>query len=301
MGETHFVECIKNRGINLLISEPMSRHTTFKTGGNADYFINVKSEEELIFCINAAKGTNTPYSVCGRGSNLLVSDSGIDGAVICLNNMSGIKISENRALVSAGQSVQSFCLSLQKAGLSGLEFAYGIPGSLGGAVYMNAGAYGGEIKDSIVSARYLDTSGEIKDITKEDMCFSYRKSIFKENGGIVLSAVFEFRKGESSEILEKMNEYLSRRKEKQPLEFPSAGSVFKRPEGNFAGTLIEKSGLKGESIGGARVSEKHAGFIVNTGGATSSDVKALIEKVQAKVLKDSGVKLDTEVILIGRW
>lgn len=301
MIKTRFVESIKNRGIELFVSEPMSKHTTFKTGGNADCFINVKNEEELIFCINSAKSTNTPYFVCGKGSNLIVSDSGIDGAVICLNNMSGIKIAGNTAVVSAGQSVQSFCLSLQKAGLSGLEFAYGIPGSLGGAVYMNAGAYGGEIKDCIVSARYLDTSGEIKEISKDDMRLSYRKSIFRENGGIILSVKFEFKEDDSAEILKKMNEYLSRRKEKQPLEFPSAGSVFKRPAGNFAGTLIEKSGLKGESIGGAKVSEKHAGFIVNTGGATSSDIKALIEKIRSKVLKDSGVKLETEVIFIGRW
>lgn len=301
MGMSGFTESVKKNGINILFNEPMSRHTTFRIGGNADVFINIQTEEELIFCITTAKQENIPYFVCGKGSDLLVSDGGIEGAVFCLLDMKGIEISGNMVFVKAGQSMQTLCLELQKSGLSGLEFAYGIPGTLGGAVYMNAGAYGGEIADRIVSVRYLDKSGAVKEIKKEDMCLGYRSSIFQTNGGVILSAVFELENGDSAEILDRMNEYLKRRKEKQPLEFPSAGSVFKRPEGNFAGTLIEKSGLKGEKIGGAKVSEKHAGFIINIGNATSGDVRALIEKIQKKVFLDSKVMLQPEVIFVGRW
>lgn len=300
MGKAEFIRNIKDRGIAISELEPMKKHTTFKIGGNADVFVSVKNEDELIFSIEAAKCQAVPFYVIGKGSDLLVSDEGVEGAVICLEKMRGIDINGSTVTVSAGQSLQSMCIEIQKSGLSGFEFAYGIPGTVGGAVYMNAGAYGGEIKDCIISARYLDKSGEIKEITAEDMRLSYRKSIFQENGGIILSAVFEFEKDDKDRIQEKMNDYLSRRKEKQPLEFPSAGSVFKRPDGNFAGTLIEKSGLKGAKIGGAKVSKKHAGFIVNTGGATGSDVKELIKKIQEKVLLDSGVELKTEVIFIGR-
>ncbi|MBO4733970.1 MAG: UDP-N-acetylmuramate dehydrogenase [Clostridia bacterium] len=300
MDNAQFIECIRKRGISVFTNEPMSRHTTFKTGGGADVFISVKTEEELLFSVSAAKKENLPCLVIGKGSDLLVSDKGVEGAVITLCEMKGISISGQSAAVSAGQSMQTFCLELQRAGLSGLEFAYGIPGTVGGAVYMNAGAYGGEISEKIVSVRYLDKTGEIKEIKKTDMKFGYRHSIFQENGGIILSAVFELQKDEPEKILKQMNAYLARRKDKQPLEFPSAGSVFKRPEGNFAGALIEKSGLKGERCGGALVSEKHAGFIVNTGGATSEDVKKLIKRIQAKVYADSGIKLEPEVIFIGR-
>lgn len=300
MDNAQLIECIRKRGISVFTNEPMSRHTTFKIGGGADVFISVKTEEELLFSVTEAKKANLPLLVIGKGSDLLVSDKGVEGAVITLCEMKGISISGQSVTVSAGQSMQTFCLELQRAGLSGLEFAYGIPGTVGGAVYMNAGAYGGEISEKIVSVRYLDKTGEIKEIKKADMKFGYRRSIFQENGGIILSAVFELQKDEPEKILKQMNEYLARRKEKQPLEFPSAGSVFKRPEGNFAGALIEKSGLKGERCGGARVSEKHAGFIINTGGATSEDVKKLIEKIQVKVFADSGIKLEPEVIFIGR-
>lgn len=300
MGKAEFIESIKNRGIKFSPNEPMSRHTTFKIGGPADVFVSVRDADELAFCLAAAKAQNVPYFICGKGSDLLVSDGGVEGAVITLNDMRKTVIDGTSVTVEAGQSVQALCLTLQKAGLSGFEFAYGIPGTVGGAVYMNAGAYGGETADRVVSVKYLDASGEIKEITKENADFSYRNSVFQQNGGIILSAKFEFCRGDSREILDRMNGYLARRKAKQPLEFPSAGSVFRRPEGNFAGTLIEKSGLKGARIGGAAVSEKHAGFIVNTGGATSEDVKKLIEKIQKKVLSDSGVELQTEVIFIGR-
>lgn len=300
MDKEEFIGGIENRGIEYCCGEPMKKHTTFKIGGKADIFVRPHDDEELVFAVNEAKKTKTPYFIMGRGSDLLVSDKGIEGAVICLDKMCGIDIKGNTVSVMAGQSVQSFCIALQKAGLSGFEFAYGIPGTIGGAVYMNAGAYGGETKDIIVSARYIDQSGEIREIQKEDMRFSYRRSVFQENGGIIISAVFKFISGDPRDIQSRMDDYLSRRKEKQPLEFPSAGSVFKRPEGNFAGTLIEKSGLKGEKIGGAQVSVKHAGFIVNTGGATSEDVKTLIRKIQEKVFADSGIKLQREVIYIGR-
>lgn len=300
MGKAEFITDIKNRGVSALLDEPMSKHTTFKIGGMADIFVSPKDEDELIFAVSAAKRAGVPCFICGKGSDLLVSDKGIEGAVICLNELKGINISGNTVTVAAGQSLQSVCLSLCKAGLSGLEFAYGIPGSVGGAVYMNAGAYGGEIADCAVSVRYLDKSGEIKELKKEGLGFGYRKSVFQQNGGIVLSVTLALKPGDPDEILKAMNEYLSRRKEKQPLEFPSAGSVFRRPERNFAGTLIEKSGLKGTAVGGAKVSEKHAGFIINTGGATSEDVKKLIEIIQKKVYDDSGIKLVREVIYVGR-
>lgn len=300
MNETFFKESVEKRGIEVLFDEPMSRHTTFKIGGNADMFIIVKDREELAFCVQNAKKQGVPYYICGNGSDLLVSDAGIEGAVISTEMLKGINITGDFVTVEAGNSVQSLCTAVMHKGLSGLEFAFGIPGTVGGAVYMNAGAYGGEIKDTIVSATYLDKSGEIKEISKEEMELSYRKSVFQENGGIILSAVFRLKKDDPDEILKKMNGYMERRKEKQPLEFPSAGSVFKRPEGNYAGTLIEKSGLKGAKCGGAEVSEKHAGFIVNTGGATSKDVKDLIKIIKDKVFKDSGIVLETEVIYIGR-
>ena len=300
MGKAEFIENIRNQGVKFLINEPMSRHTTFKIGGPADIFISVQNTDELTFCITAAKAQNVPYFICGKGSDLLVSDGGVEGAVISLTEMRDVNIDGTAVTVEAGQSVQALCIALQKAGLSGFEFAYGIPGTVGGAVYMNAGAYGGETADRIISVKYLDTSGGIKEITKENANFSYRNSVFQQNGGIILSAKFEFCRGDSAEILQKMNDYLARRKAKQPLEFPSAGSVFRRPEGNFAGTLIEKSGLKGARSGGAVVSDKHAGFIVNIGGATCKDVKNLIEKIREKVFADSGVKLQPEVICIGR-
>ena len=300
MSKPAFAEGLKNRGIGILYNEPMSRHTTFKTGGAADMFIKVSNEDDLAFCVSRAKEFGVPYFICGNGSNLIVSDNGIEGAVICLEDMKGVDISGSVATVKAGTAVQAMCTALMREGLSGLEFAFGIPGTVGGAVYMNAGAYGGEISDCIVSARYLDKSGEIKEISKEDMKLTYRGSIFQQNGGIILSATFKLSRDESKKILERMSDYMSRRQSKQPLEKPSAGSVFKRPEGNFAGTLIEKSGLKGERVGGAQVSTKHAGFIVNAGGATSADVMALIEKIRQKVFSDSGVMLQTEVIYIGR-
>ena len=300
MGKSEFIKAIKDRGTAFFENEPMSKHTTFKIGGNADVFVTPKDEDELVFTVSAARRAALPYFVTGNGSDLLVSDKGIEGAVICLDKMRGISVMENTVTVCAGQSVMSLCSFLQKRGLSGLEFAYGIPGTVGGAVYMNAGAYGGEIKDVTVSVRYLDKSGVITEIGKEDLCFSYRKSVFQENGGIILSATFLLDKDDPEKILERMNDYYSRRTSKQPLEYPSAGSVFRRPEGNFAGTLIEKSELKGVSVGGAAVSEKHAGFIVNTGGATSEDVRRLIEIIRQKVLADSGIELQTEVIFIGR-
>lgn len=300
MGKPEFTDLLKNRGVAFSADEPMKDHTTFKIGGNADIFVTPRTEDELIFAADAAKRADIPFFVCGKGSDLLVSDKGIEGAVICLNGIKGIEISGVTVTVAAGQSLQSLCLEVQKAGLSGLEFAYGIPGTVGGAVYMNAGAYGGEMADRVTSVRYLDGSGKVRELTGAECGFGYRKSVFQNGGGIILSAVFKLEAGSSDKILEEMNGYLLKRKEKQPLEFPSAGSVFRRPEGNFAGTLIEKSGLKGERVGGAQVSEKHAGFIVNTGGATAGDVKALIEKIQNKVFADSGIALKREVIYIGR-
>ncbi|MBR5922961.1 MAG: UDP-N-acetylmuramate dehydrogenase [Clostridia bacterium] len=300
MGKAEYISELNSRGVAFLTDEPMKKHTTFKIGGNADIFVSPENEDELIFAVSAARAKGLHFCIIGNGSDLLVSDGGVEGAVICLDKMRGISAEGDTVTVFAGQSMMSLCTYLQKAGLSGLEFAYGIPGTVGGAVYMNAGAYGGEINDVIVSARFLGKSGEIKEITKEEMRLSYRKSVFQENGGIIISAKLRLKKDDPEKILERMNDYYGRRVSKQPLDYPSAGSVFRRPEGNFAGALIEKSGLKGERVGGAQVSEKHAGFIINIGGATCEDVRKLIERIREKVLSDSGVTLDTEVIFIGR-
>ena len=236
----------------------------------------------------------------GNGSNLLVSDGGIEGAVISLSGINGISYDGEKITCGAGAMLSSVCLKALSLSLTGLEFAYGIPGTAGGALYMNAGAYGGQMADVIESAECLTASGEIKTLKKEDMRLGYRSSVFKKGGLIIISLTLALKKGDKAEIKAEMDELLNRRKQKQPLEYPSAGSTFKRPEGYFAGALIEKNGLKGLTVGGAQVSEKHAGFVINRGGATAADVKALIGKIQKKVFENDGVMLEPEVIFKGR-
>ncbi len=286
--------------IEYKLNEPMSRHTSFKIGGAADIFICVRSVTELSAVLKRCGELSVPHFIIGKGSNLLVSDLGLEGAAISLAGLNGISVAGEEITCGAGAALSDGCRAALESSLTGLEFAYGIPGSIGGAVYMNAGAYGGEMANVVLSAECLTADGTLIKVNAGDMSFGYRKSVFKENGMTVVSTVLRLKKGDKKEIEEKMEDYISRRKSKQPLEYPSAGSFFKRPEGYFAGALIEKNGLKGAAVGGAQVSEKHAGFIINRGGATCEDVKRLSRKVSDTVLAHDGVKLEREVIFVGR-
>lgn len=291
----------ENSGAEVIKDAPMSKYTSFKCGGNASLLIIPNSIDEIkkiiIFC--RAKGVEP--LIIGNGSNLLVSDNGINGVVIKIGSkISKIELLDDTTIYcEAGASLKSLCMFALENSLSGLEFAYGIPGTLGGAVYMNAGAYGGEMKDVLYSCEHLDTDGKIGSLEKDELDLSYRCSAYTNNGYTVLSAIIKLKKADKTEIKESMNDKLRRRKEKQPLEYGSAGSTFKRPEGYFAGALIEQSGLKGYSVGGAEVSEKHAGFVINKNGATATDVIKLIHDVQNKVYEKFGVMLETEVKIIG--
>lgn len=292
---------LKENCIPYTENESMALHTTFKTGGNADVFVLPDTAEQLKGITGFCRENNIPVTVIGNGSNILVSDRGIEGVVITLAKLNSITLQDTETVTcGAGVPLTAVCLYALKHSLSGLEFAYGIPGSVGGALYMNAGAYGGEIKNVIFSADVLDKNGNITTVLAEDMCLGYRTSIFKTDKSIILSATFKLQKGDEAEIKSNMDELMSRRRDKQPLEYPSAGSTFKRPAGNFAGALIEQSGLKGTAVGGAMVSEKHAGFIINYNKATSGDVLRLIEKVQQSVFEKHGVMLEPEVIYLGR-
>lgn len=287
-------------GLAVKKDEPMCRHTSFKTGGKADLFITVNSKEKLACLLETAAALCVPIFILGKGSNLLVSDSGIEGVVISLSGMDEIEVQGNTVTAGAGASLSAVCLAAASAGLSGLEFAYGIPGSVGGALFMNAGAYTGEMADCVCYAEYVTQDGEIGEISKEEMELGYRTSIFKTSGNIITKVRFQLNPGDEQEIRQSMDTFMKKRKDKQPLEFPSAGSTFKRPKGHFAGALIEQSGLKGARVGGAMVSEKHAGFVINYENATTSDILSLMEKVKQKVFDDSGVKLEPEVIFVGR-
>ena len=285
---------------HLLENEPMSAHTTFRIGGPADMFVSVRSISEVRELIKAVKETMTPFMVIGNGSNMLVSDKGIRGLVIHIGkDLSDISVSGNIITAQAGALMSKVASEALRAELTGFETLSGIPGSLGGGLFMNAGAYGGEIKNVVKSVTYIDESGEIYTVSNEECKFSYRHSIFCDGGKYILSAELELKKGDPSEIKAAMDDYNNRRKEKQPLSMPSAGSTFKRPEGYFAGRLIEDCGLKGYRVGGAMISDLHAGFVVNTGNATASDVMTLIDDVRDMVRKKFGVELEPEVRLIG--
>lgn len=275
---------------------PMSTLTTFKTGGNADVIVFPHTTDELKAVVKMFYETGTPYYVLGNGSNLLVSDDGIRNPVICIGrDFASVDLFENCITAKAGAFLSTIAKKARDNSLTGFEFAAGIPGSLGGALIMNAGAYGGEMKDVVEAVSFVDPSGEEHVVTGDEMEFSYRKSALSDTDCIITGATINLEKGSIEEIDEKMADLAARRREKQPLEMPSAGSTFKRPQGYFAGTLIEQSGLKGKSIGGAQVSEKHAGFIINKGGATTKDICDLIELVQNTVYEKHGVLLETEV------
>lgn len=278
-------------------NEPMSKHTTFKIGGPAKLFIEIKSTDAAIKAFGIFDSFGIRPTIIGNGSNLLFPDEVFDGVVVKLS-CNNIFIEGNVLRADAGALLSVASVTAQRNSLSGLEFAQGIPGSVGGALVMNAGAYGSEISDILVKSTFLK-SGKVFDLTLNQHEFSYRESFYKKNPDcFILSAEFELRRGKAERIAADMKELANRRREKQPLEFPSAGSVFKRPVGHFAGALIEQCNLKGFSIGGAEVSEKHAGFIINRGGATADDVKKLISHIQETVLKETGVSLECEVCIL---
>ncbi len=278
--------------------EPMYAHTSFKTGGNAAVFIDIADMDTLIKALNLCDKASVDTFILGKGSNLLVSDDGIrDKAVIHLStDFAEMKLIDDTTIeVQAGASLASLCKFALANSLSGLEFAYGIPGSVGGAAYMNAGAYGGEMKDVVTKVNHIDKEGNIGSFSGDELDFSYRHSAYSDSKLIITSVVIKLEKGNKEEIEAKMTDVMGRRVDKQPLDYPSAGSVFKRPEGYFAGALIEQSGLKGCRIGGAMVSEKHAGFIINYENATTTDVINLIKHCQKIVFDKYGVELNTEI------
>ncbi|MBR2896079.1 MAG: UDP-N-acetylmuramate dehydrogenase [Oscillospiraceae bacterium] len=280
--------------------EPMRQHTTFRVGGNARRMVCPTSIEELMALMTLVEKYDVPYIVLGNGSNLLVSDSGVDQLVIYTGKMDQIeKLDGDMLYAAAGASLARLAVFARKCCLTGLEFAHGIPGSLGGAVRMNAGAYGGEMCQVVTAVTAWIPGKGVCELSAREMEFSYRHSRFSHQKGIVLAAKIQLVPGDADEIGAKMEDFICRRREKQPLEYPSAGSTFKRPEGHFAGALIEQSGLKGARIGGAQVSEKHAGFIINTGDATCRDIVKLIEYVKTVVVQHTGVILETEVELVG--
>ncbi|MCD7727961.1 MAG: UDP-N-acetylmuramate dehydrogenase [Ruminococcus sp.] len=275
-------------------------YTTFKIGGKADAFIEISSTEALKQLLSRLESLKLKYMVLGRGSNVLFDDKGFNGVILHLgSDFAKAESLGNTITAQSGASLMSVCKLALDNSLSGLEFAYGIPGTVGGTVFMNAGAYGGEIKNVLTSCEVIDRNGNIKTVFASDMELSYRHSIFQTNGDVILSATFTLdNTKERKEISSTMNELMSRRKEKQPLEFPNAGSTFKRPKGYFAGKLIEDSGLKGYTVGRAAVSDKHSGFVINLGGATFEDVTKVISDVQKKVLNDSGQTLECEVLIV---
>lgn len=287
---------------NIKLNEPMKNHTSFKVGGNADIFIEPDNANELVEFIRYAKENNIPYYIMGNGTNMLVSDEGIRGAVIKLGDkISSVEVVDDKVIAQCGAKLPDVANIAAEYSLTGLEFACGIPGSIGGTVAMNAGAYENEMKDVVESVEVLDSNLQYKVLQSKEMEFGYRKSAISKYNYIVLGCTFNLKKGSKSDIKALMDEYTERRQNKQPLDMPSAGSIFKRPEGYYAGKLIEDAGLRGMTIGGAQVSEKHCGFIINKGDATARDIYNLIKHIQKTIYERFGVKLETEVKLIGKF
>lgn len=284
----------------VLVEEPMKKHTTFRLGGAADYFLSPEKAEQVAELIHICREENISYFILGNGSNLLVSDRGYRGTVIQIfKNMNDIRVEGTKLYVQAGALLSAIARKALDAGLTGMEFASGIPGTVGGAAVMNAGAYGGEMKDIIKSVTVLTKEGEMKVLDASELQFGYRTSVIKENGYVVLEAVIQLCPGDKETIQKRMEELKEQRVTKQPLEYASAGSTFKRPEGYFAGKLIQDAGLRGYQVGGAQVSEKHCGFVINTGDAVAEDVWNLIHDVQEKVYDKFQVKLEPEVKFLG--
>lgn len=280
--------------------EPLSKHTTFKIGGVADTYVKVTSLSKLSTILKECRESDIDYMIIGNGSNILASDDGYRGVVIRLDGdfRKIALVDDDTVYCGAGATLAALCKFALNNGLSGLEFAWGIPGSVGGAVFMNAGAYGGEMKDVVYSVNHLTENGEPGRTEKDALQFGYRTSVYRQNNAIITGATLKLRKDNPEDIRARMDDYLGRRSSKQPLEYPSAGSVFKRPAGAYAGALIEQCGLKGHSHGGAQVSEKHAGFIINKANANANDVKSLIREVQTKVYDETGYNLECELIIL---
>ncbi|MBP3422071.1 MAG: UDP-N-acetylmuramate dehydrogenase [Lachnospiraceae bacterium] len=286
----------------VLQNESMAKHTTFRVGGEADFFVEIGSAEELSNIIKYLKQTDHQYFILGNGSNLLVGDKGYEGVILHLGErFSDVSVDGRSITAKAGALLSVVAKTAAKENLSGMEFASGIPGTIGGAVVMNAGAYDGEMKQIITEVTVMDENGEIMTLDNETMEFGYRTSIIKSRPFIVLSAKMTLEKGDAEDIRAKMDDFAERRRSKQPLEFPSAGSTFKRPEGYFAGKLIMEAGLRGYRIGGAQVAEKHCGFVINMGNATAADISELMEEVTERVEKQFSVTLEPEVIRLGNF
>lgn len=293
-----FIEILGNNRV--LFDEPMSQHTTFRIGGPADVFVMPENYEQIREVLRLCKEEKLPFFVLGNGSNLLVSDSGYRGVIIQMDrNMEEIRLDGEEIHACAGALLSSVAVAARNASLTGFEFAGGIPGTIGGAAVMNAGAYGGELKDVLKEVTVMTREGEILTIPTEKMEMGYRTSIIKTAGYLVLEAVISLKKGDEEAIRATMKDLSERRTEKQPLDYPSAGSTFKRPEGYFAGKLIMDSGLRGYRVGGAQVSEKHCGFVINAGGATAEDVRSLMDHVIRVVREKYGVTLEPEVKFLG--
>ena len=285
---------------DIKINEPMNKHTSFRVGGPAKIFLKVHSEEILSKVLQALNERKLSYFVLGNGSNLLISDSGYDGVMIYLGEkFAGIEVNGNEIKAGAAVFLGKVARKALEEELTGLEVAAGIPGTLGGGVVMNAGAYGGELSQVVTGVRAMNAVGKIVRLEKNELLLGYRTSIFKIQPFVILEVTMELQKGDKLEISGKMEEYTKARMEKQPLEYPSAGSTFKRPEGHFAGKLIMDAGLRGFSVGDAQVSEKHCGFVINRGNATAADIRSLMKEVQNKVREQFGVELEPEVIILG--
>lgn len=295
-----FTSNFKNSDCLILLDEPLKNHCSFKIGGDAEILVIPKNEKTLSQILKYATERSVTIRIIGNGSNLLISDDGLRGIVVKLmNGLSDlIYLGDGIIACAAGVSLTRLCNYALSLSLSGLEFAYGIPGSVGGAVFMNAGAYGGEIKDVLYSVRSVDKKGNAEETPAKELCLSYRNTSFMTNGRIITQAYFKLTKGDKDEIKARMDELMSKRQASQPLEYPSAGSTFKRPKEGYAAAHIDECGLKGTSVGGAEVSRKHAGFIINTGNATFSDVTRLMEKVIQTVNEQHSVLLEPEVVIL---
>ncbi|CCI87280.1 UDP-N-acetylmuramate dehydrogenase [Lactobacillus gigeriorum] len=290
---------LKNNGINIQTQIPLSRYTFTKTGGRAEYLAFPKNLDELRQLLLVAKAEKLPITVIGNASNLIIRDGGISGLVVILTAMNEISVKDDRVIAQAGARIIDTAFAAANNGLTGFEFAAGIPGSVGGGVFMNAGAYGGEVKDVVDKVTVITRNGELKEYSNQEMNFSYRNSRIQSSDEIVVVAEFKLKHGNKLTILDQMHYLNALRRYKQPLEYPSCGSVFKRPKGHFVGPMIIKAGLQGTQIGGAQNSMKHAGFIVNKGGATATDYLKLIHFIQEKIQEKYGISLETEVRIIG--
>lgn len=287
---------------DVVLGEEMKYHTTFRVGGPAHFFVTPKTEEQLQSVLKLCKETDTPWFILGRGSNLLVSDRGFDGVVIHMQkHWNHYHTEENRIFAQAGVMMSAVSQEALRNGLTGFEFASGIPGTIGGGLRMNAGAYGGEMKQVVLSAKVMDSNGTVLELSKDELELGYRTSTIGRNGYIALSCVIELQPGDPDCIRSTMEEMNAKRRQKQPLEYGSAGSTFKRPEGYFAGKLIQDAGLKGFSIGDAQVSEKHAGFVINRGNAKAADIMKLCKEVSRRVHEQFGVNLEMEVRRLGKF